>query len=53
MFKEERDSLKFKWDMLGDIRLGRPNLGSTVELSMYRLKQYTIRDVLIKEIRTG
>jgi hypothetical protein len=50
MFKEERDSQNFKWDMLGDIALGRPNLGSTVELSIYRLMQYTVRDVMIKEI---
>lgn len=50
MFKEERDIQNFKWNMLGDIQLGRPNLGSTVELSIYRLMQYTLRDVLIKEI---
>jgi hypothetical protein len=50
MFKEERNSQTFKWEMLGDIELGRPNLGSTVELSIYRLMQYTIRDVMIKEI---
>ncbi len=49
MFKEERDSQMFKWEMLGDIKLGRPNLGSAVEVSVYRLMQYTIRDVLIKE----
>jgi len=50
MFKEEREKQSFKWEMLGDIQLGRPNLGSTVELSIYRLMQYTIRDVLIKEV---
>ncbi len=50
MFKDERDSKKFKWEMLGDIDLGRPNLGSTVDVSIYRLMQYTLRDVLIKEV---
>ncbi len=50
MFKEERESQDFKWEMLGDIELGRPNLGSAVDLSIYRLMQYTIRDALIKEV---
>lgn len=50
MFKEEREAPAFKWEMLGDIELGRPNLGPKVELSTYRLMQYTLRDVLIKEV---
>ena len=38
----------FSWDDLGDIALGRPNLGATTSVSVYRLMQYTLRDVLEK-----
>ena len=48
MFKEERDELKFDWSMIGDIGEGRPNLGNTMDVSVYRLMQFTLRDVLIK-----
>ncbi len=49
MFKEERDSYRFEWKDLGDIEVGRPNLGSTTLVAVYRLMQYTMRDVLITE----
>ena len=49
MFKEEREELKFDWSMIGNIEEGRPNLGFTVDLNVYRLMQFTLRDVLIKE----
>lgn len=49
MFKEERTESTFDWSMLGDIEEGRPNLGSTMEVSVYRLMQFTLRDVLIKK----
>ncbi len=48
MFKEERDESLFDWNMLGDIRTGRPNLGPTMDVAVYRLMQFTLRDVLIK-----
>jgi hypothetical protein len=48
MFKEERTESTFEWSMLGDIEEGRPNLGSTMEVSVYRLMQFTLRDVLIQ-----
>jgi len=48
MFKEEREELSFDWSMIGDIGEGRPNLGSTMDVSVYRLMQFTLRDVLIK-----
>lgn len=48
MFKEERTDSTFEWNMLGDIEEGRPNLGSTMDVSVYRLMQFTLRDVLIK-----
>lgn len=49
MFKEERTSPKFDWSMLGDISLGRPNLGMTMDVAVYRLMQFTLRDILIAE----
>ena len=49
MFKEERDTSNFEWTMLGKIDVGRPNLGQTTDVSVYRLMQFTLRDVLIKD----
>lgn len=37
---------KFNWNFIGDVSLGRPNLGGTTEVEIYRLFQYTLRDVL-------
>jgi hypothetical protein len=48
MFKEPRSELMFSWSDLGDIKAGRPNLGATTHVAVYRLMQYTMRDVLIK-----
>jgi hypothetical protein len=36
----------FSWDLLGDIELGRPNLGPTTRLEVYRLMQFVFRDVI-------
>lgn len=52
MFKEERAESSFNWDMLGDIAGGRPNLGATMDVSVYRLMQFTLRDVIIKKFDT-
>jgi predicted hydrocarbon binding protein len=49
MFKEERDESTFEWTMLGQIDTGRPNLGFTTDVAVYRLMQFTLRDVLIRE----
>jgi predicted hydrocarbon binding protein len=43
---------EFNWDLIGDIEEGRPNLGSQVDLDMYRLMQFTMRDVLESRIGT-
>lgn len=48
MFKEERDEALFDWSMLGNVSEGRSNLGTLVDVSVYRLMQFTIRDTLIK-----
>ena len=37
MFKEERTESHFDWSMIGDINLGRPNLGTLMDVSVYRL----------------
>ncbi|MEA1922517.1 MAG: 4-vinyl reductase [Pseudomonadota bacterium] len=50
MFNEERDYNKFTWNDLGDLDLGRPNLGQKIPLLTYRLLQYTWRDVMITEL---
>jgi len=36
----------FSWDLLGNIDEGRPNLGQNTRLEVYRLMQFTFRDVL-------
>jgi predicted hydrocarbon binding protein len=43
---------EFSWDFIGDVALGRPNLGNTTRIEVYRLFQYTLRDVLEREIGT-
>lgn len=42
----------FSWDLLGDIGLGRPNLGPTTRLEAYRLMQFSLRDVLERRFGT-
>ena len=49
MFKEERDTNKFSWNDLGNIEVGRPNLGPHCTVLGYRLLQYTLRDELIRQ----
>ncbi len=46
----QKDVYDFSWDDLGDVEFGRPNLGSSVPVTVYRLMQYTFRDVLSKEL---
>jgi uncharacterized protein len=44
---------QFTWELLGDIALGRPNLGHDVRLEVYRLMQYCFRDVLEQRFGTA
>ncbi|NMC75147.1 MAG: 4-vinyl reductase [Geobacteraceae bacterium] len=53
MFKEDRDGYRFQWKDLGDIAAGRPNLGDATSVAVYRLMQYTLRDVLIVRYDPG
>jgi uncharacterized protein len=43
---------EFEWGNLGDIGVGRPNLGPTVGVATYRLMQYSFRDVLEQRFGT-
>jgi predicted hydrocarbon binding protein len=49
MFKEERRESLFDWSMIGNIADGRPNLGSSMDVSVYRLMQFTLRDIIIQK----
>lgn len=40
------DGYIFKWADIGDIEIGRPNLGPTTNVAVYRLMQYTMRSIL-------
>jgi len=53
MFKEERETALFDWSMIGDVATGRPNLGATMDVAVYRLMQFTLRDVIIQEFDTA
>lgn len=37
---------QFYWKLLGNLDLGRPNLGPTARLEVYRLMQFCLRDAL-------
>jgi len=39
---------EFNWELLGDIKEGRPHLGPMVGIEVYRLMQFCFRDVLEK-----
>ena len=43
---------KFSWDLLGDITEGRPNLGNTTRVEVYRLLQFAFRDVIEQHVGT-
>ena len=50
MFKSGGETYQFKWEDIGDIEKGRPNLGNMMNVAVYRLMQYTLRDVLVKTL---
>lgn len=47
---DENRKYKFSWDSIGDIELGRPNLGNTTRVEVYRLMQFTFRDIIEKSV---
>jgi hypothetical protein len=44
------DVYNFNWADLGDLAEGRPNLGKETSVAVYRLMQYTFKDVFSKSI---
>ena len=40
---------EFRWELLGDIATGRPNLGPSMRVEVYRLMQFCMRDILEKQ----
>lgn len=40
----------FSWNDLGDLTAGRPNLGGETSVIVYRLMQFTFKDILSKEL---
>lgn len=43
---------QFSWDLIGDIETGRPNLGGSTRVEVYRLMQFCFRDVMEKKLGT-
>jgi predicted hydrocarbon binding protein len=43
---------QFSWDLLGNLEIGRPNLGPYTRVEVYRLMQFAFRDVLEEEYGT-
>ena len=50
MTDEKSEQPGFAWRELGDIDLGRANLGPDVPVWTYRLMQYTFRDALVSRL---
>jgi len=48
--ERKQKSYNFEWAGLGDIALGRPNLGHNVPVLVYRLLQYTFQEALVAEV---
>ena len=40
------DEFKFSWAYLGDVKLGRENLGENMPVFVYRLFEYTMREAI-------
>jgi uncharacterized protein len=43
---------EFRWELLGDLDAGRPNLGRHTRVEVYRLMHFCLRDVLEGEFGT-
>ena len=50
VFKKAHDHGTFSWESLGDIKQGRGNLGEEMPVLVYRLMQFTLLDVLTKDL---
>lgn len=41
---------EFTWELLGDLDVGRPNLGRHTRVEVYRLMQFCMRDIIEREL---
>ena len=48
VFMKAKNHCSFSWENLGDIKVGRGDLGEEMPVLVYRLMQYTMLDVLSK-----
>jgi uncharacterized protein len=46
----QKKTFDFSWEDLGDVELGRPNLGDQTFVLVYRLMEYCFKDVMSKEL---
>ncbi len=44
---------EFTWDLIGNLQQGRPNLGPTTRVEVYRLMQFCLRDLIEREVGTA
>jgi predicted hydrocarbon binding protein len=47
-----KSKIPVSWDLIGDIDSGRPNLGRYTRLEVYRMMQFTFRDVIERRYGT-
>jgi hypothetical protein len=50
MNEQQVQQEEFRWQDLGDVKHGRPNLGPMVPVMIYRLLQYTFRATLANDL---
>ncbi|MDR1620954.1 MAG: 4-vinyl reductase [Synergistaceae bacterium] len=50
--KEQERKYLFSWDLLGNLEVGRPNLGKFTRVEVYRLMQFTLRDIIESKFGT-
>jgi predicted hydrocarbon binding protein len=43
---QDQDLRRFSWEDLGDVETGRPNLGPSAPVAVYRLLQFTLREAV-------
>lgn len=49
----DRLKYEFSWSLLGNLEEGRPNLGNLTRVEVYRLMQFTFRDIIEKRYGTA
>ncbi len=45
---QDGQKYSFSWELIGNISEGRPNLGDSMRLEVYRLMQFSVRDIMEK-----